>query len=364
MKRSFFALAALAAATTAGAQPSLTIYGIVDAAFANYRGAGAGSRTQLVSGANQSSRLGFTGREDLGGGLYAGFVLEAQPDTGNGSFATTNTNNQPSGTAGGGGLTFSRKSYVDLGGGWGEVRLGRDYTPAFWNLFEYDPFRVGVGMGTLTTHGTTVTSFRASNSIGYFTPGCSTFTCKGFFGQAMYAMGENPSGSATSNDGRYTGVRLGYGGAKWDIAAARGVTKNVAAHDYTQTNVGAYVDAGPAHLMAVWGEDKTGVPIAAMNNGKRARFWQIGARITVGPGYIPVAFTRLKRDDPGNGAADKIALGYVYNLSKRTALYATYARINNKNTMQLPVNAGADAGPTPLPGRAASGYDIGMRHTF
>ena len=68
MKKLLGALAALSAAGTALAQSSVTIYGTVDAAVAYYRGEGVGSRLQLVSGGNTQTKLGFRGREDLGGG--------------------------------------------------------------------------------------------------------------------------------------------------------------------------------------------------------------------------------------------------------------------------------------------------------
>jgi predicted porin len=365
MKKSIISIAALAAVGAASAQSSVTVYGVVDAAVAYYRATGAGSRTQVFAGGNQNSRLGFRGREDLGGGLYAGFELEAGLFNDSGTSLATNTNNQPSGAVAPGGLMFARKSFVAIGDArWGEIRLGRDYTPGFWNLFAYDAFRTGVGLGGITTQGGATTVFRASNSIGYFTPGCSVFVCQGFFGQAMYAMGENTSGTATSDDGRYVGVRVGYGAPKWDVAASHGVTKNVAAGDYTQTNVGGSYDFGVAKLMGLWGVHKTGLPIAALGNGTKAPFWQVSSWIPAGSGYIPVAYTRVTRNDGQDSHASKIAIGYVYHLSKRTAVYGTYARIKNDGGFRLPVNSGNEAGPTPIAGGTSSGFDFGIRHAF
>jgi predicted porin len=365
MKKSIISIAALAAAGAVSAQSSVTLYGVVDAAIGSYRATGAGSRTQLFAGGGQNSRLGFRGREDLGGGLYAGFELEAGLFNDSGVALGTNTNNQPSGAVPTGGLVFGRKSFIAVGNkSWGELRLGRDYTPGFWNLFAYDAFRTGVGLGGITTQGGATTVFRASNSIGYFTPGCSVFVCQGFFGQAMYAMGENTSGAANSDDGRYVGFRVGYGAPKWDVAAAHGVTKNVAADDFTQTNVGGSYDFGPAKVMALWGVHKTGLPVAALGNGTKAPFWQLSTWIKAGSGHIPLAYTRVKRNDAQDSTASKIAIGYVHNLSKRTAVYGTYARIKNDGTFRLPVNSGAEAGPTPVLGGTSSGFDIGIRHAF
>ncbi|NML44103.1 porin [Ramlibacter sp. G-1-2-2] len=369
MHKNILALAALWGSAAAFAQSSsVTLYGGIDLALAYYRGDGTGSRIQLVPGGNQNNRIGIRGREDLGGGLYAAFELEAGFNADNGTGLPTNTNNQANGTVlatpGTQGLTFNRRSIVSLGGDWGEVRLGRDYVPSFWPIYLYDPFRTGVGFGGVTIQGTTVTNLRASNSIGYFTPACGTPGCLNFFGQAMYAAGENQSSAAANSDGRTMGLRLGYGGEPWEVSIATTKTRAAAVGDFTQSSGGGSYGAKFGRLMALVGVNRTGLPVAVLNNGNRAPFWQVGAMIYAGPGYFPVAYTHVGRNDAQNSSASKIAFGYVYNLSKRTALYTTYAHIENKGALAIPVNVGADAGPTPLPGHPASGIDIGMRHTF
>src|SRR5208282_5833178 len=151
MKKLVIAAAVLGAfAGTAQAQSSVTLFGVVDTGLTHIssnnvsNGAGgteSANRTfQSDSGIN-SDRLGFRGTEDLGGGLKAGFWLEAgfAPESGAGS--TTSTNNQSTGSTGGGGMTFNRRSTVSLlGQNWGELRLGRDYVPTFWNAANVDPF--------------------------------------------------------------------------------------------------------------------------------------------------------------------------------------------------------------------------------
>src|SRR5690606_31040405 len=132
---------------------------VVDAAIQHGTGSIA-DRTQLVEGSYASSRLGFRGTEDLGGGLSASFWLEAALDTDDGEGQATNSNNQASGTgaavAGRQGLTFNRRSTVSLSGGFGEVRLGRDYVPQFWNLSVFDPFGTR-GVGTNQMLGSIIT---------------------------------------------------------------------------------------------------------------------------------------------------------------------------------------------------------------
>ena len=136
MKKSLVALAVLAASGAAMAQSSVTLFGIVDAGYAVGNGS-ISDKTSLRNSGYNSSRLGFRGVEDLGGGMRAEFWLEAGVSNDSGAAQATNTNNQAvTGltSAGTQGLTFNRKSTVGLVGSMGEIRLGRDYVPSFNNL--------------------------------------------------------------------------------------------------------------------------------------------------------------------------------------------------------------------------------------
>ena len=83
MKKSLIALAVLAAAGAASAQSSVTLFGVVDATLAYGKGE-VSDRTSLTNSGYNSSRLGFRGTEDLGGGMSACFWLEAGVDNDNG----------------------------------------------------------------------------------------------------------------------------------------------------------------------------------------------------------------------------------------------------------------------------------------
>src|SRR6478672_3432338 len=205
MKKSLIALAVLAASGAAMAQSSVTLFGVVDATYA-YGNGSVANRSQLTNSGYNSSRLGFRGVEDLGGGMSASFWLEAGLNNDNGTGGVTNTNNQAA-TSTGGGLVFNRRSTVSLNGGFGEVRLGRDYTPQFWNLTIYDPFGtngVGTNQAFISSIGGPVNT-RASNSITYLW-GPDFGATFGAGGNGVHAAlqhyrGENPSGTPTSKDG-------------------------------------------------------------------------------------------------------------------------------------------------------------------
>lgn len=354
-----FPLAALAAAAAcaggAQAQSSVTLFGVVDLAYTHLSSDAGRSRDLLQGDGNTSSRLGFRGVEDLGGGLAAGFWIEAgfAPDSGAG--AASNTNNQAPGAGGAGGLTFGRKSVVSLGGRWGEVRVGRDYVPSFLNLTAaMHPFGTnGVGSAghlfyPVAFGGTTArTSVRASNSLGYVLPG----NLGGFYGQAMVAIGENASDAgATRRDGNYRGARLGWRGHGFNTAVAIGKT-DYANGDYTQSNFGLNYQWGPAQLMYLWGRNEVGT--------SRTTAQMIGTQWRLGPGELRLAQTRLKAQGTASDATHS-AIGYVWTLSKRTALYGTYAAIRNKGVgTAFDVGLGVNA-----PGGRSQGLEAGIRHTF
>jgi predicted porin len=389
MKKSLIALAVLAASGAASAQSSVTLFGIVDATYQNLRSDGlAGSRNKLSrltdSGYN-SSRLGFRGTEDLGGGMSASFWLEAGINNDDGTGDATSSTNRAiassvasvrSGTQG---LTFNRRSTVSLAGGWGELRLGRDYVPAFWNHTVFDPFGTnGVGatsnlslaLGAALGVPTTV---RASNSVGYFLPP----NLGGFYGQVMYAFGEvaEPvAAGADKNDGRHVGLRLGFASGPFNIAAGYGRTDAtsslatlnttfgtafVGEMDYINQNIGGQWDFGMAKLMGHWNQEK----IKGFGETAKHTTWMIGTLVPVGAGEIRASYTRGKGDDDFV-RGDQIAIGYVHNLSKRTAVYTTFSRVNNKDTADINYNNGLAVTSGANTGGNARGFDLGIRHSF
>jgi len=378
MKKSLIALAVMAAAGAASAQSSVTLFGIVDATFNHTNASGGGSISQLTNSGYNSSRLGFRGTEDLGGGMAASFWLESSVNNDDGrAGGSIQAGNQPPVTvAGNTGLNFSRRSTVSLSGGWGEVRLGRDYTPAFWNLTIFDPFGTNgvgtnqayVGAQAVAPGGNTGVQVRASNQIGYFLPA----NLGGIYGQAGYWFGENASNAANKaagieDDGKGFGVRLGYGSGPFNVAAGWDRTK-YAAGDYTQWNIGGQWDFGLARAMAQYTRDNRDAFLAG-GADLDARGWLVGALVPVGAGEIRASFSESRIDLHTAGVSTprerKLALGYVHNLSKRTALYATVARVKNSDTTVLvpqSTTAGVTAGLAP--NARSTGYDIGIRHSF
>lgn len=340
MKKSLLALAALTAfAGAASAQSSVTLFGIVDAGVARLS-AGGKSVTGMTNSGYNSSRLGFRGVEDLGGGLKAGFWIEGQLTNDDGNA---------------GALNFQRRSTVSLMGGFGEIRLGRDYTPHFWNTTVYDPFGTnGVGQamtpGMVGTAGNGALAVRSNNSISYFTPAMGGFSL-----QVMKAFGENVSGGVKTND--YLGFRAGYAAGPVSVHGAYGKTEGATnAADVKYMNFGGSFNAGVVTATLFYGQEKTGA-------GLKITAIEPGILVPVGAGTIRASYAR---HDIKNSANDwnKIAVGYLHNLSKRTTAYATYARVGNKGTQTKAVANNGLASPGAAAGGNASGFEFGIRHAF
>ena len=350
-KLTLVASMALAASGAAVAQSSVTLYGIVDAGLTFGQGS-VSDKTSLTSGSNSSSRLGFRGTEDLGGGMAASFWLEAHLNADNGTGAATNTNNQPSGAgaalAGGQGLVFNRRSTVSLSSGWGELRLGRDYTPQFWNTVGSDPFsNVGVGtslISTLNVLGSN--SSRASNSIGYHLPG----GLGGFYGQFQHFVGENASNVA--DDGTGTGVRLGYMAGPFNIAASTTRVKFATGNQHTSSVAGSWNFGGARVLVQVQRDRIDG----AAPDG---RGHLLGVIAPLGRGTLKASYSRYSTNAATSPSSRKLAVGYVYDLSKRTALYTTVARVSNSGGATTALGGAATAA-----NQRSTGFDLGIRHTF
>ena len=138
MKKSLIALAVMAASGASMAQ--VTLFGTVDACV-QYGTGDTNNKLALGHSCGNSSRLGFKGEEAIGS-MKASFHLEATVANDSGAGGASSTDNRAA-TANGGGLIFNRRSTVSLAGNFGEVRLGRDYTPTFWSHTVYDPQRCG-----------------------------------------------------------------------------------------------------------------------------------------------------------------------------------------------------------------------------
>jgi predicted porin len=361
-------LAALAALLpcAAIAQSSVSIYGVIDVGYTRASGDVADWQG-LASGRTASSRIGFRGVEDLGGGHRASFVLEADVMADSGAGVTTplpgfaSTDNKT--PAANGGLQFNRLSIVGLGGPWGEVTLGRNYTPTFLLDFAYDPFaQNGVGLSLITgtslffTAAGSVNHLRASNLVTYSLPR----TLGGFNGSFAWAPSETASN--LPKDGGHMGMKLGYAAGPVSVDVAWAKTKLAAAGDVKTTSIGASYNFGIVKPMAEYSQDRLG----ALGANGRKTGWLLGATAPLGAGELRASYSRVKRSATGSpdGEVSQAAVGYLHNLSKRTALFATLSQVRNDGYRNSPTTGYAVGNAVSSPNGRVNAMDIGVRHSF
>ena len=340
--KSLLALALLAGfASAASAQSSVTLFGVVDANLRQIDNNGTKVK-QLGTDGLASSRLGFRGTEDLGGGLKAGFWLESALNLDDG---TTNAS----------GKFWHRRATVGLEGAFGEIRLGRDFSPTYTGISSFDAFGdTGVGkfsnlQSKLT--GTVNTNSRLDNEVQYFLPK----NIGGVYGTLAVAAGEGTVGN------KYVGGRVGYAAGPLDVSGSYGTTDANAAEDkYKIGSLGLAYDFGVVRLLG----SLTQMKFLA----REERLILVGATAPVGPGVVRLSFGRadLSGGTTATRTADAddaslIALGYVHNLSKRTALYGTYSRIANKGAQTFAVGSTT---PALAGGQKSQGIEAGLRHSF
>lgn len=345
MNKHLIALAVLGlTATVASAQSSVTVFGVVDANVRSVKTGDVRLSKQDADG-NSSSRFGFRGEEDLGGGNKAGFWLEAplSPDTGTGNAKL-----------------FNRRSTISvMGQSWGEVRLGRDNLTIWNNAGQFDVFGT-VGVGTVTQLidklGSDVTdTSRADNAVSYFLPA----GLGGVYGQLQYAFGE---GAAKD---KVNATRLGYKAGAFDAAVATAYINSTGSAvtgegRWKQVHVGATYDFTVVKLWGQYIVNKNTV----VNPDRKQKIWELALSAPVGANGV-AKFGYGQSSDYKE--ATKIGIGYQHNLSKRTALYGTFGQIKNKAATSTGVAAnfavkGAPA--TTAAEQKSTGYEIGIRHSF
>lgn len=360
MKQQLICAATLFTCVGATAQSSLQIFGNADAAIT--RGTGSiASRTSMTSGGMLAPRFGFSAVEDMGGGMKGGFYMEGVINWDNGSSVGTNTNNQVSGAAlapaNATGLAFYRRASVSVGGSWGELRLGRDFVPSFWNL-TYDPFNArGIGTAQTVVSGNSTNApagQRASNAVQYLYNhpfnALSSRGGSGFHADVMYFLGENASNAANSGDGTGFSTRVGYNIGDLSAAFAYAKTKYLTG-DAIQSNIGASYRVGPTLISAHVARDRLG-EVHGIG-------WLLGGAYVLGVHTLRASYSRYETDDGAHPRTAKLALGYIHNLSKRTAVYATIARANNTGGSARALGSALTAANS-----ASSGYELGISHSF
>ncbi|MEO3689854.1 porin [Roseateles paludis] len=293
-------LMALAAASTAQAQSSVNLYGLLDLSVGQTKAPGTSGAVKSVDSGNMTtSFFGLKGSEDLGGGLTASFTVESflRPDAGAaGRFATDNF--------------WARSANVSLSSkSAGTLRLGRITTPFFIATLVHnalgDSFGFSPSIRQVFTSGTVTGDTGWSDAVSYSTPNMG-----GFSAVAMMAAGEGGGGRNTALSGSYSS------GAFSGALSYQQVKKGATVDDTTTSSVHASYDFGAVKLFGQY--------FKVDNDTKNVdyKISAVGASVPAGPGKVLLQYTQTKASA---GAGRKgFAFGYDYFISKRTDLYAIY----------------------------------------
>ena len=299
----------------AAAQSSATVYGRLNVTIENQK---IGSDEAKWVEQNNSSRIGFKGSEDLGGGLKAGFQIEHgfSPDTGVAA-----------------GTFWGRQSEVNLSSSFGTVRLGNFTSEAYYATADY------VSMHNHDTGRSSDALYaylgRNGNKVAYRLPGF----VKDLSVEASVSLSEGAANQEKNYDVAVNyaigGLQLGLGYEKADTTTT---TKD-------QVAVRAAYTAGPVTVGGYVQRDKNAFGAGNRTNVRLAGMYALGSsefHLNVG-----------SAGDTGSVAdssAKQFTLGYNYNLSKRTKVYGFYTKLDDST-----------AG---LYGGDFKSFALGLRHNF
>lgn len=309
------------------AEPAVTFYGIIDAGIGYFSNGDGESRVDVRSGQASSSRLGLRGSEPLGDKLKLEFKLEADVEA----------------DASMDGLAWNRQSWIGLKGSFGTITAGRQYRPEARVVLQMDPYHGSSVASPPNTYSNLV--YRTSNALVYETPRIA-----GWQGLAMVVPGEQSNRPGAVRDDRGFGLtyrrgplQLGYG---WDRRVNAKATDS-----RVWQSIGGTYDLDAAKIYAAYRSRKEN----AAELDERS-YW-IGASAPLGAFTLRGVVGAVDDRSADRQGTTALGLGIEYRLSKRTDLYARYAKLRNRN------GAGFDLGDN-IQGSAPQALALGLRLRF
>lgn len=355
MKKHLLALAVASIGTAAIAQSapsSVTLYGIVDAGVIHNSNNAGKSETRMASGYLQSSRFGFRGSEDLGGGLRAIFTLESGLNVTTGSNAST-------------AVMFNRQAFMGLSSNTlGTFTMGRQYTPIYDQLISISgapTFGVGGGaVDGIAAPGSTVSRF--DNTLGGTRVDSSfKYTSPDFSGVKVNAMWQARPDAAAGNTGQLASFGVGYNagpitsGLGYISRKCGSTTAGCADRDDDKLwALGAGYDFGVAKLSGVYTSQKNAKNV----KGSDGDMMNVMVTAPVGAWKLAAGYQRLNDKSVLDQDVRQINLSAVYSLSKRTAVYGIYSnqKVDNGGKAGMAVTTSSDG--------KQNIYTVGLRHIF
>ncbi len=330
MKKTLLALSVLAACGAAMAQSTVTIYGIADVYAGSLKNglsttttgtpnSAAVKQTSVNSGGLSTSRWGMRGSEDLGNGMKANFQLEQSINVDDGTTGTVKVDGKDA-------SAFNRQAWVGLSASFGEIKLGRTYTPyhTFRGLVNNtNDFNINATNDVAKAAGGDYTSNYA-NQVQYTSPSFNGVTVS-----IAYAMGEDKTASTNASDTASMAVRYAQGPVSVGFAhQAEGQTAGKA--DIKYNLIGGTYDLGVAKLQAFYNTAKR----PALN--AKDKEYQLGVSAPVAAGvtlYAGYAKAETKTSGVVTEKADGYNLVATYDLSKRSNVYVGLKDAKEKDSV-------------------------------
>ncbi len=383
MKKSLFALAAVGAfAGAVQAQSSVTVYGILDVGYVGGNQKATVNNTKsaetistLNSSAQSSSRLGFRGTEDLGGGMRAFFTAEVDVTPTSGTLISGN-----------------RQTFVGIGKkGLGQAAVGTQYTllhdatgatsPTQNTNIVGDviyPRNTGLGGADSNANGTSIGyTVRTNNALKLNSDSFAGFRVNAFYNLNNKDQNQNNTTSATTGGTTNTngwGVSADYTWGKLLVnaayqsfkqetdgtraAAAVLTSGNITNASDNQAYAGATYDFGILKAYVQYLNRKaTSVYNSNVYASRSAQ--QIGIRANLTKtieAWASMGNGRYRASGEGQPTANFTGyqVGSNYWLSKRTNLYAIFGSTGTSSTS---TSSG-------MSNFNANNYALGVRHTF
>lgn len=280
-----------------------------------------------------------------------------------------------------------RAAPTSFSGSFGEVRLGRELTAAYNATSRYDVMGQA-GYGSSQLWGLDREN-RVSNAVTYISPNFNGFAfgLNYGFGEDRKVNNDGTTGKYSNSASRYLGAGLTYDNGP--ISAGLGLerqNKGLSTSDFdswtdlsdnkgettTAWSLGGSYNFGVAKLSAAYRRATLKTDNFAPDADEKVKLqgFLVGVSAPVGTaGEIRATYNhyRAKLDEAGAPTlkANQFAVGYVHNLSKRTALYGTYAYIKNSKKQDEYLGLGLNGADIGLKNNGSQhGLQAGIRHTF
>lgn len=339
----------------AHAQTSVTIYGTVDTGFVKESG------SDVRMDENAANVIGFRGTEELGSGLRATFQLERQfqlPDgTNKDTYSLDDSISRALGNRGQT-IDWTGAANVGLEGNWGAVRLGRVNEMSVEYYTEVDPFLQG-STGSALAKYSLLRSEQLSNTIRYDSPVFSGVR----FG-LTYTLGADDRDRAISRDIFNDGVGVSLGYENGPLFLTGNFSRQADSDRSYVWNLGGAWDFDPVRLSLGYQKsslkDLSVLNLDDIDSSVTQKTWLVGLQYKVGAGTVNASYNRATVGGTAhNGSASKYALGYTYDLSKRTSLYAVVSYLDSDNGYVASLNNDMGSENTSI-----TGVQFGMTHNF